>query len=226
MPTSSVSNKHFADRVLIVGASHPSTSFVRKLSLKSDVIVAVDGGLHPLLQLQIKPDLAVGDFDSLPSEDQDRLKGAEFPLLRYPVEKDKTDLELAFDWVDAKYVDSKSCCVTLTGVSGGAASHFLTNIGIFFLRKKKGMHLSIRESYVRMEFVGNGEILHVPRGLQVSLFTECGGYSNVTTSGMRWELKSELLQYGTGRFQSNESITDAWLRNEGDPILVVLEPRQ
>ena len=54
-------------------------------------VVAVDGGFAHLESIGRAPDLAIGDFDSLGYVPKAKR------VSRHPVEKDKSDLELAFD---------------------------------------------------------------------------------------------------------------------------------
>ena len=62
---------------------------VRVLPGKEDLVIAADGGLHLLETQGIRPDVTLGDFDSLgfvPQGEQVRI---------FPVVKDETDLMLA-----------------------------------------------------------------------------------------------------------------------------------
>ena len=56
---------------------------------ESDLIIAADGGYSTLTKLNIKPDLVVGDFDSLGSIPENE------NVVKHPVKKDDTDTLLA-----------------------------------------------------------------------------------------------------------------------------------
>ena len=52
-----------------------------------DFVICADGGYRAALQAGIKPDLLVGDFDSMPAPENPVC-----PVLRLPVHKDDTDM--------------------------------------------------------------------------------------------------------------------------------------
>ena len=56
-------------------------------------IVASDGGYNYLKKQNIKPDLIIGDLDSI-KEEPTNLK-----VLKYPIEKDETDTELVLKYL-------------------------------------------------------------------------------------------------------------------------------
>ena len=92
---------------------------------KGTFIIGVDRGSLLLEELNLTPDLAVGDFDSLKKEELLRINQTVSDI-RYSVpEKDLTDTELALHYAFDDYcVDSLS----LIGATGGRLDHFLTNL--------------------------------------------------------------------------------------------------
>ena len=60
-----------------------------------DYIICADGGTLHALKLGLKPDLIIGDLDSLPQGDWKRLQRADIPIELFPQDKNETDLELA-----------------------------------------------------------------------------------------------------------------------------------
>src|SRR5581483_5490047 len=82
---------------IVILANAPNLDLAPHLPLlkAADLVIAADGGALPLVRAGRRPDIVIGDMDSL---DQVTLaglaeQGAE--LRRYPREKDETDLELA-----------------------------------------------------------------------------------------------------------------------------------
>jgi thiamine pyrophosphokinase len=61
-----------------------------------DTIICADGGTLHALELGLRPDLIVGDLDSLPAHIQAELTKQGIEIQTHPVRKDQTDLELAF----------------------------------------------------------------------------------------------------------------------------------
>ena len=81
--------------VLIANGDLPDPAYARSLIRPDDMIVVANGGTRLAWQMQLVPDLLVGDSDSLPLDLQRWLD--EYQVVRhdYPPDKDFTDLELA-----------------------------------------------------------------------------------------------------------------------------------
>ena len=92
----------FAMRTVIIANGEPPTQrdiarWLRDPSTGSGqaMLICADGGAEAALALGLKPQLVVGDFDSLNVHDLDALLAGGTQLHRYPTHKDETDLELA-----------------------------------------------------------------------------------------------------------------------------------
>ncbi|MEN6444461.1 MAG: thiamine diphosphokinase [Candidatus Cloacimonas sp.] len=70
----------------------------------TDHIIAVDNGLKHLDELGLKPEILVGDQDSV--EPALLKKYSQTPTYLFPSEKNETDTELAFDWCHKHFPDS------------------------------------------------------------------------------------------------------------------------
>ena len=82
--------------LLVCAAPVPGTeTLLPRLAAEADLVVAVDGGGSVCLEAGVVPDVVVGDFDSLPDDDLDRLGQLGVSVIEFPAEKDASDLELA-----------------------------------------------------------------------------------------------------------------------------------
>ena len=133
-----------------------------------DFVIAADGGLAVLRRLNIRPDLIVGDFDSLgevPREAQ---------VVRHPVMKDDTDLALAVEEASAR-----GCTrFVLNGTLGGRLDHTLANIQL--LRR-------IAESGGRGVLTGPNECLTAVSGGELRFRGDAEGTVSVFCLGDRAE---------------------------------------
>ena len=82
---------------VFLDGDYDDSAYFRGWATESDVVVAADGGARFLLEQGIRPDVVVGDFDSLPAAAVERLEAACVELVRHPVRKDRTDGEMAAD---------------------------------------------------------------------------------------------------------------------------------
>lgn len=84
---------------------------------KPDVIIGVDRGALWLLKQGIVPDVAIGDFDSVTTQEFKIIEKNIQKVIRHPIEKNATDLELAVE--EAIKLDS-----TEVIIFGGLGSRF------------------------------------------------------------------------------------------------------
>jgi thiamine pyrophosphokinase len=154
---------------------------------KSDFLVGVDGGTWLIHRLGRRPDLVVGDFDSLPQPKNGRVLFKESQEL--------TDTELAVDYCRKHGYKE----IVLVGVLGRRLDHLLANL---FLASR--FQLTIYEGNQVLHFVSGSTGLNLEGkpGDLVSLIplSDCAG---VTTMGLKWPLQGESLKVGTGRGISN-----------------------
>lgn len=99
--------------------------------------VGIDAGILQLLKEGITPMAGIGDFDSVKEEEKNQLLHLN-NLLKYPVEKDETDTELAL----MKYYDNKYSPIILYGAFGGRLDHTLANLSLMIYHYPKMVCMS------------------------------------------------------------------------------------
>ena len=115
-------------RVLLVAAAPVAGTCALLPSLAADVdlVIAVDGGGRVCLEAGVLPDIVLGDFDSLSPEDLGRLSELGASVVRFPAEKDASDLELAL--AEARRAGAGS--VVVTAAMSGRLDHTLVALGV------------------------------------------------------------------------------------------------
>ncbi|HFI0122419.1 TPA: thiamine diphosphokinase [Streptococcus suis] len=91
----------------------------------ADLYVGVDAGSLRLLDHSLPLDWAMGDFDSVTSEELGRIKAQAERFLQAPAEKDDTDLELALKEIFKAYPQAQ---VRIYGALGGRMDHMMANL--------------------------------------------------------------------------------------------------
>ncbi len=95
-------------------------------------VIAIDRGFAYLQEIGVRPDIALGDFDSLGYVPQ----GVD--LLTFDSHKDKSDMELAFDCARSKGAQA----VSVYGALGKRLDHTLANLGVFAHASEQGMRVT------------------------------------------------------------------------------------
>ncbi|AGZ24141.1 thiamine diphosphokinase [Streptococcus suis] len=91
----------------------------------ADLYVGVDAGSLRLLDHSLPLDWAIGDFDSVTSEELGQIREMAEQFLQAPAEKDDTDLELALKEIFKAYPQAQ---VRIYGALGGRMDHMMSNL--------------------------------------------------------------------------------------------------
>ncbi len=159
-----------------------------RASSDSDLIIAADGGYNVLSEAGIKPDILVGDLDSLSLNIID-LMPPDIEVLRHPREKDFTDAELAVMEAMGRGVDD----VLLLGALGGRTDHTLANLALMAAHPES-VRAQAPEGPVRCVTLAQPFRMDLPAGTLVSLSSWAGPVEGVTTSGLAHTLEDETLE--------------------------------
>ena len=165
------------------------------------IIFAADGGARHCLKLGIVPDAVIGDFDSLSETEITNLETSGSVLLRYPEDKNETDLELALNYA----MDVGATVVTCYGLLGGRWDMSFANILILASPRYQGIRFQIIDTYTDIYLLRGGETLNLEGkpGETVSVIPLGTGIHGVTYQGMTWPLKKASLDFGSTRGVSN-----------------------
>ncbi len=152
---------------------------------EDDFVLCADGGYAHALTAGVKPDIVIGDGDSL--------QNAHVPpelMLRVPVEKDDTDTMLCIRYA---LKEGFTECVIVGGL-GGRLDHTVANLQTLAFAYEHGMHAELRDSHDSVLLHGPGELV-LPRkdGYTLSLFSFTEHCEGVTTRGVHYPLTDALL---------------------------------
>lgn len=184
--------------VVFIGGNGPQANLCKPFLKKKDLVIAADSGLIRCEQFGLKPDWIVGDMDSL--EDLSRLSA--YPnhcILRYPVDKDYTDTELALNlaW-------EQGCTdITLIGGGGGRTDHLLAITALFDRPQAPNRWCTETEL---VSLVTETIELSVPPQTLVSVFPAGNGPWQAESSGLQWPLDG--LYWSRGFFGLSNRVTE------------------
>jgi len=157
--------------------------------LPGDFLVAVDGGLRHLKRLGLKPQLLIGDLDSVDPSELAEVMDAGIEVRRFPPAKDQTDLELALDYVlSAGYAQ-----IVIAYPFGDRVDHTLGNLSLLSHPDMAGINLSLDDGQVEALLFDKGASLPTQPGDLVSLIAWGAPVEGISTKGLEYPLNNETL---------------------------------
>ena len=195
------------------------------ISLPEDgIVIAADGGAHHCLELGILPDVVIGDFDSLTEEEITNLENRHVELIRHPIDKDETDLELALN----KALEIGATQITLYGLLGGRWDMSFANLLLLAMARFTGIRFRVLAGKTEAFLLRSGETLKLPgqSGDTVSAVPLSQTIEGLTYDGLRWPLENATLKLGTPRGVSNILINNPAHIHVDDGLLLVFLLRQ
>lgn len=167
---------------------------------KSDFIIACDGGLNHLYTMNVMPNLIVGDMDSVSPHVIEAYKSIK--TIKYPGEKNETDLELALQQALLYYPSS----ITVYAAIGGRFDHALGNIHCI-AAVSDVVFTEIWDEHTSIYCVTQAHTVHQEDYQFVSLIPLTSHVKNITTDGLKYPLKNECLYIEQTRGISNEFVS-------------------
>jgi thiamine pyrophosphokinase len=191
------------------------------------LVVAADGGAAGAVAMGMRPDVVVGDADSIDPGLLASLRSEGVAVETSPVEKDESDTELAL----LAALRRGATEVVLVGALGGPRlDHALANVWLLAHPGLAGRRATILEPTTRVLVLrapaGDGgpvtARLDGPIGSPISLIP-MADVAGVTTDGLRYPLDDEPLPAGPARGLSNERVATTASVSVRRGLLLVLE---
>jgi len=206
--------------IIVSGGRLGSADFFRKkvAFMKNRLLIACDGGARHLHGAGFKPDVLIGDMDSL---DPDRLSGYErqgIRIIRHPANKDFTDTDLALD--HALALQPKA--IDIWGALGGRIDHALANIHLLIKGKEAGIPTRLVDEYGELMIAGDETRFVDAVGCLVSLIALTPVVEGITLAGFEYPLTHECLTLTESRGISNVVASSPASIRVGSGILLAI----
>lgn len=174
--------------LLICNGEPPSRRLVLRLMRGSDAVVAADGGANVCRRYGIRPDIIIGDLDSLRTSTRRHFKTS---TVIHVTSQDNTDLEKALDFLVAE----KCSHVAIVGATGKRLDFTLGNLSVIWNYTRRINLAIVGDGWVALP-VDRQRTVAARTGTTVSLipFGVCSG---VTLRGLRYPLTDAKM--GVGR---------------------------
>lgn len=168
-------------------------------------IVAADGGARLALDCQRRPDVVVGDMDSISAGELEALEASGAIIERHSPHKDETDLELAL----MRAGTDGATWVRILGAVGGRLDQTLANVHLLALPALDGVDVRMVAGRQTIWMVGAGRhAIQGAAGDTVSLLPWGGRAEGIRTEALEYPLEDETLTMGPARGISNVMVAD------------------
>ena len=206
--------------LIIANGEACSQKLLNELLEWSPYVVVLDGAIHRVLDLNIKLDVLLGDFDrneisiSTVREHQDSVEIVHTP------DQDKTDLEKAIDFL----IERGHRAVNILWATGRRADHTIGNI-TNVVRFRNKITITILDDYSTIYLLPKSpEVFQkwYSKGTPISLIP-VGDVSGLTTENLVYNLKDDKLSLGYRISSSNEVLEDGIVKisyQNGDLIMM------
>ena len=213
---------HVRSAVVVADAPGVDLAPFRPLIERADLVIAADGGARYLLALDILPQIAVGDFDSLEPALLDQLIVAGVEVQRHPVHKDETDLEFAL----LQAVERGASRVYVLAALGGRADQHLANLQL--LTHPALAPLDVRLLHERWQVFVIRDSVRIQGSPDdiVSLLPMTETVTGIVTEGLYYPLRDEALRLGPARGVSNRMLAAEARVTIRDGILLCMHEQQ
>ncbi len=186
--------------IIISGGNPPSKELLIKEITEDSFLIGADSGANCLYCYNIKPDLLVGDFDSIDENVLDYFKKNNCIIDVYPTEKDFTDTEIAV----RKAISMKPNEIVLLGCTGSRVDHLLGNIGMLKICLVNSINACIKDGNNNIRLIDSSTSLDGVVGETFSVQSYGDEIIGLTIEGAKYPLDNYNLKIGQSISISNE----------------------
>ena len=207
--------------IIFANGEIPDIKKVRAFLRPDDYIICADGGTRHALALKLKPDLVIGDMDSVQKGHWQKLKTSGISIELFPRDKNETDLELAIN----RAIDMKPEQIVIVAALGGRLDHTLGNITLLTDVRLSTFDARLDDGVEEILLCRNQAQVQGRNGDIVSLIPWQGAVIGVQTKDLKWPLNNETLYPDKTRGISNEMTGETASVSIGSGLLLIIHRR-
>ena len=202
--------------LIIANGEVCSSELLGQLLEWSPIVIVLDSAIERVLELGIKVDVLLGDFDR--GLDINYYKEKQYPLeIVYAPNQDKTDLEKAFDYL----IEKGHKAVNVIWATGKRADHTITNL-TNIVAYRNLLKIVILDDHSKVYLLPETFEKWYTAKTILSLIP-IGKVSGISTQNLFYSLKNEDLTIGYRTGSSNHVIEDGIVsisHSNGDLLLM------
>lgn len=185
--------------ISIVGGGELDKALLARIR-KAHVVIGVDRGALWLIRHRIRPNVAIGDFDSVTHTQKKYIHDHSDIYMEFAPEKDATDLELAVDHA----IEVGATEVSLFGVLGKRFDHSLGAVQMLLRLESHNIYGVIVDNFSKINIVRHQQVLLRNASYPYISVIPVASTVTVTLKGFAYDLIHKPLHAGTSLGISNE----------------------
>lgn len=194
--------------LIVAGGDVGGADWLRAQAAVASDIIGADGGAGHLWHAGIRPDLVIGDLDSLDEASAVAMRAAGVPFETWPTVKEATDLELA---IEAAIIRGATALI----IAGALATrrgdrprldHLFGNIGVLGHPALAGRPATFVAVDATVSLATGPATIELDGtvGDYVTLVALTDTAEGIVTTGLAYPLQHDALRWGSSRGVSNE----------------------
>ena len=202
--------------LIIANGESCSAELLGQLLEWSPFVIVLDSAITRVLELGIKVDVLLGDFDR--NFNAEKYKDSQYPIeIVYTPNQNKTDLEKAFDYL----IERKIPAVNVVWATGRRADLTITNV-TNIVRYQNDLKIVILDDY--------SKIFQVPKKFQkwypaktILSLIPIGSVDGISSENLEYPLENDTLIIGYRTGSSNSVLNDGIVtitHSDGDLLLM------
>ncbi|MCK5671925.1 MAG: thiamine diphosphokinase [Spirochaetales bacterium] len=174
--------------ILFIGGAAPEYNFIKKEIDEAELIIAADSGFDSAISMDVKPDIILGDMDSI--KNIKKLNSyPEDKVFIFSKEKDETDTELGIKYLK----DHNFNEIVIIGGGGGRMDHFLAIVLLFDREFSPDIWYTHNTRFQKI--TGSCKV-YSGKGQLVSFFPTGKGICRMKSKGLKWPLDDLIWSRG------------------------------
>lgn len=180
--------------ILVAGGRPPADGWLKQVARRYP-LWAADRGIDACRSAAVVPEMLIGDADSGSLESWCWAESLGVPLVRHPVDKDLTDLQLSLQELAARRPGAE---VLLTGALGKRFDHAYSNVFSLWEANLSDLRaIGLADEVEALFLLEGGQSFHadlLESPVAISLLPLTDECENVNSEGVRWPLHQALLK--------------------------------
>jgi thiamine pyrophosphokinase len=187
--------------VIFLNGEFPSVKIVNSYLKKTDYIIAADGGCNYLKSENILPDIVIGDLDSAKKSSLKFFEKKNIRILKIE-DQETTDFEKCLIYCREKKLN----LIKVFGAMSMRADHTMNNFSVM-KRYCKKLDIKLVTEEFEIFFINKNFNFKYKKGGIIS-FLPLPSAKGITTTGLKYSLKNESLEFGRREGTLNNAISD------------------